>query len=99
MPKLTWLPRYSNTSGLAMTDSRMHVRVVADLDEDLFHTGRGPAVRALRGVPRAVAGLGIVEAVERNAPPVPRRSHRSQAGKAATTTLVEQALFLAVFVP
>src|SRR5262245_41328398 len=99
MPKLTWLPRYSNTSGLAMSDSRLYVRVVADLDEDLFHTGRGAAVCALCRMPRAVVSHSVVETVERNAPPVPRRSRRPQAGKAAAATLVEKALLLAVLVP
>src|SRR5262245_38033415 len=98
MPKLTCPPRNSNTRGFAMPDSRLHGGVVTDLDEYLLDAGGGPAVRTLCREPRAVPGLGVVEAVERDAPPVPGRPDRPQAGRAAAPILVEQALFLAVLV-
>src|SRR5262245_36334223 len=99
MPKLTCPPRNSNTRGFAMTDSRLNVRVVTDLDEDLIDAGRGPAVRAMRCEPRTAPGLGVVESIERDAPPVPRRPDRPLTGRAPAAALVEQALFLTVLVP
>src|SRR5688500_15786605 len=81
-----------------MTDSRLYGGVVTDLDEHLLDAACGPAVRVVRGDPRADPGLGSVEPVEGDAPPVPGRPDRPQAGQAAAPALVEQTLFLAVLV-
>src|SRR5262245_57535477 len=82
-----------------MTDSGLYVRVVADLDEYLVDAGRGSALRVVCGEPRAHPSLGGVEAVEGDAPPVPRRPDRPQARQAPAPALVEQALLFAVLVP